>query len=497
MTTREIGLLRFLRFFPDDNGSLLIHLNAWSLRGEGMLTRINAKIQTLQIAYPGIQLEIGNAALFRTEIVDLTASAESALNQVVAIAAQDLRATQDTSEIAFNQQNAKMDSIIANATEAFRQQREDLEKAHSLAMKGERNLREQLGQKFVDQHVQDQMLHDYLTKKFADLDAKVNFLGQASPGPTPVMGAGATTAMGSTIGVLGQASPTTAAADTWQTSDPWQSAAAATAHLASPGTMPPGLGAPKPLRIDHRDWNQQKPLDTNADPGSYLTWTDRAKSHLSKDSPDVADALKWAETQSDDITSIVAENLSSFGWTLNGYHSNFVLCQALKLLLTDSLCTRGHLCEGNGLELWRRLHCEWQGASAQVNAAKLTQYMHPKRCTSKDDLWERLPAWERLASELELGGLPLEDTLKGVSLDELVPIDMKKTIDERVELTKCADKMNFVKMQMHHAKTNKLKNYYSGAGKGPEDDPMGLGNVAEPPAEKAAPPSLWKRYLLR
>ena len=209
----------------------------------------------------------------------------------------------------------------------------------------------------------------------------------------------------------------------------------------------------------------------------------------------MADALKWAETQSDDITSIAAENLVSFGGTLNGKHSNFVLFQALKLLLTDSLMSRGHLCEGNGLELWRRLHCEWQGASAQVNASKLTQYMHPKRCTSKDDLWERLPAWERLASELELGGLPLEDTLKGVSLDELVPIDMKKTIDERVELTKFSDKMNFVKMQMHHAKTNKLKNYYSGAGKGPKDDPMGLSGLAEPPAHQAAPPSTLEKIL--
>ena len=395
--------LAYPPFVPDATGSILEPLNTWAARVDGILDRLAARIQVLpdqrQALAAAVQLEIGNAATLRSEIVNLTSSAEAALNEVVGKAAKDVRATQDIVEMAFNQTTANVNKIVDDASEAFAQQRADLLQSHSLTVDGERNLREQLGQKFADSHLQDQMLHDNLSRKFAELDIKVNLLGQASLVPTASAGAGATTAMGGATGAQGPASPP-AAADTWQTSDPWQSNAAATAHLGSPGSMPPGLGGPpKPLRIDHRDWNQQKPLDTHADPGTYLTWQDRASSHLSKDRPDVASALKWAETQSDDIVASVSEGLLSCNGTLDGKHSNFVIFQALKLLLTDSMMSRGHLCEGNGLELWRRLYCEWQGASAQVNASKLTQYMHPKRCTSKDDLWERLPAWERLASE--------------------------------------------------------------------------------------------------
>ena len=71
---------------------------------------------------------------------------------------------------------------------------------------------------------------------------------------------------------------------------------------------------------------------------------------------------------------------------------------------------------------------------------------------------------------------------------------MKKTIDERVELQSFNDKMKYVKMQMHHAKTNKLKNYYSGA-KGPKDDPMQIGSVQEAQGDQATPPSTLEKIL--
>ena len=74
-------------------------------------------------------------------------------------------------------------------------------------------------------------------------------------------------------------------------------------------------------------------------------------------------------------------------------------------------------------------------------------------------------------------------------------MDMKRTIDERVELQSFNDKMKYVKMQMHHAKTNKLKNYNSGA-KGPKDDPMGLGNVGAPDDQATPPPPSTLEQLL-
>ena len=212
---------------------------------------------------------------------------------------------------------------------------------------------------------------------------------------------------------------------------------------------------------------------------------------MSKDDHRIAEALKWAETQTEDISDTKAISALSFDMTSNGQHNSYVIYNALKLLRTDSLCSRGTTCDGNGLELWRRLHCEWQGASAGITAAKLAQYMAPRRCTNRDDLWERLPAWERLASELELAGHSVSNEMKGVSLDALVPGDMKKTIDERVELETFLDKMKYVKAQMYHAKTNKLKSYWTG--KGPKDDPMGLGNVN--PGEPEAPQSPIEQIL--
>ena len=53
--------LTFPPFLPDDNGSTLVQLNAWALRVEGMFIRVNDNIRTLQLAFPGIQLEIARS----------------------------------------------------------------------------------------------------------------------------------------------------------------------------------------------------------------------------------------------------------------------------------------------------------------------------------------------------------------------------------------------------------------------------------------------------
>jgi hypothetical protein len=56
-------------------------------------------------------------------------------------------------------------------------------------------------------------------------------------------------------------------------------------------------------------------------------------------------------------------------------------------------------------------------------------------------LWEALPLWEQLSSEVALGGYPVPEWVKGQALDKLVPLDLLNTIVGRAELTDYTAKM--------------------------------------------------------
>ena len=85
---------------------------------------------------------------------------------------------------------------------------------------------------------------------------------------------------------------------------------------------------------------------------------------------------------------------------------SFILFDAIKHILRDSLMNRARTCDGLGLELWRKLYAEHQGSGAQVFAAKAARFNDPPRCTSILQLWDALPAWELLFQHKLLVTIP-------------------------------------------------------------------------------------------
>ena len=185
----------------------------------------------------------------------------------------------------------------------------------------------------------------------------------------------------------------------------------------------------------NRNWGDNKRLDLIVQPEAYLTWHDRALGHLAKDRPNIWRLLLWAEKESKPI-DVEAERR---GAGVSGVFEeveevSYVLFEAIKYIINDNLLTRARTCGDSGLELWRKLHAEWEGAAPQVVAAKAKHYQDPTRCASVLQLWEALPSWEQLGSEVLSGGYPLPDWLKATALDKLIPEDLLKTVVGRPEL---------------------------------------------------------------
>jgi hypothetical protein len=212
-----------------------------------------------------------------------------------------------------------------------------------------------------------------------------------------------------------------------------------------------------------------------------VTWRDRALGHLAKNRPDVRRLLLWAEKQ----TVPIDENGERAGAAETGVMDEvgYVLFEGIKHLISDNLLSRARLCgDGRGLELWRRLHSEWQGAAPQVVAAKAKRFQDPAKCSNVLALWEALPAWEQLGAEVAAGGLPMPDWLRANSLEKLLPDEMLKTVVGRPELADYAPKMLWVRAQMEHAKSIVRANGVATKSKKEHED-VDMGNLEEPPEE--------------
>ena len=78
-------------------------------------------------------------------------------------------------------------------------------------------------------------------------------------------------------------------------------------------------------------------------------------------------------------------------------HLSYVIFESLKMIMSDSLLSRARSCEdGQGLELWRKLHAKWLGGAPQGNAAEVPNCQDPQRCVSMQQLWEALPSGKQL-----------------------------------------------------------------------------------------------------
>jgi hypothetical protein len=67
-------------------------------------------------------------------------------------------------------------------------------------------------------------------------------------------------------------------------------------------------------------------------------------------------------------------------------------------------------------------------------------------------LWEAMPLWEPLGSEVAVSGYPGPDWVRSQALDKLVPQEMLTTIIGRPELANFKEKLCWVKNQMEHAR---------------------------------------------
>ena len=88
--------------------------------------------------------------------------------------------------------------------------------------------------------------------------------------------------------------------------------------------------------------------------------------------------------------------------------------------MSESLLSRIRACEdGRGLQLWRKLYAEWRGSAPQVVAAKAWKSQDPQRCLSMQQLWDALPSWEQLGSEVLNGGYVELGWVKAQTHDKL------------------------------------------------------------------------------
>jgi hypothetical protein len=208
---------------------------------------------------------------------------------------------------------------------------------------------------------------------------------------------------------------------------------------------------------------------------------------LSRERPDVRKLLSWAETQSKetlrDGLAAQAANLGIFD--LAGVE--YALHDGIKMTIMDTLLGRARNCVECGCELWRVLCAEWSGAAPQLQHAKARRYQDPPTCKNVQELWTKLPAWERLGEEVALSGLDVPAWLAMSALEQLLPAQLRDALVARAscgsELTTFTARLAWVKVQMEHARGLAQATAYApsgGRGKDASGD-VNMYSVDDPP----------------
>ena len=105
-------------------------------------------------------------------------------------------------------------------------------------------------------------------------------------------------------------------------------------------------------------------MDLLVPPEAYSTRRDRAFGQLGKDRPDVRRLLLWAERQHGEIgTTQEVSGAAEAGVKEDVGYISYALFEAIKFIVHDNLLSRARSCDGHGLELWRKLFSEWEGAA--------------------------------------------------------------------------------------------------------------------------------------
>jgi hypothetical protein len=230
---------------------------------------------------------------------------------------------------------------------------------------------------------------------------------------------------------------------------------ASTAQYYGLGTPLSGKGPdrePREFRVDYRAWGNHGVLDTKTAPAAYLTWRDRALGFLCRESPEVRRLLIWSESQSQEGVASGLEDAATELGVADISKVDYILFEAIRHVVSDPLLTRSRACEGRGVELWRRIHCEWKGSAPQLKHANAGLYLDPVRLHDAAALWEGLVEWERLGDEVESSGLALPEWTRITALHKLLPATMLETLVSRHEVATYTEKIRWVRCQMEHTR---------------------------------------------
>ena len=110
--------------------------------------------------------------------------------------------------------------------------------------------------------------------------------------------------------------------------------------------------------------------------------------------------------------------------------------------------------KGRGIELWRLLVRDYDAPEQPIAQWECNKrWMYPQRCRDAKELAERLPQWEVWGRDLETArGSPLEEQVKVCALDQLLPEEYRKALEDRYELETYTERLRWVKRRLESSK---------------------------------------------
>ncbi len=244
-------------------------------------------------------------------------------------------------------------------------------------------------------------------------------------------------------------------------------------------------GRPREMRLDARGWgNNQPKLDIGVANDTFQIWKDRAMMFLSRERPDVRKLLGWAETcTKETLQDGLAAQAAQLG-IADLANVEYALHDGIKMTIMDTLLGRARVCHERGCELWRSLCAEWSGSAPQLQMAKAMRFQSPSTCKNVQELWTRLPQWERLGEEVATSGYVVPPWVQIVALGQLLPVQLSDALTSRAstgsELVSFEQRLAWVKVQMEHSRGITQASTYSGRGKDASGD-VNMYSVDNPP----------------
>lgn len=265
---------------------------------------------------------------------------------------------------------------------------------------------------------------------------------------------------------------------------------------------------------------QNKKLHALAHPDAFPAWKSRAIDHLCKDRAELRKLLKWAETKT---STIPFSDLHTEAMTLGQTDIedvNYKIWMAIKEIMDDAYIQKADTCTGQGFELWRIIHTDFDGSSAQVVSHKIQRYVCPIQCKDELQLRGVLAEWEQLGTDLQHVH-KMEDVMKVELLMKLLPPALGATVRGNPSLQTYSQKLGYIKRQVEFAQGEfRHKQLAAPPGKGPA--PMDMSNIVPqtpteqflfdtlnafqkgkgkggkaPPRYGDAPPPIWRLGLKR